>query len=175
MPGARLGGSQDSVRGSASNSGPRSWPQSNRSSARHCACATPRSAPDREGEGRGDEGAGRRPPATPERLGAGSRETTGLQACAQRVFLPGPKLRDSARWERCEPCARASDRILSPRALLGRAFSGVLATPAAAVRAVAWLLLWEAAGFTCSPATTFNNTHVVAGKGRSWALGVGRG
>uniref|UniRef100_A0A452EL80 Phosphatidylinositol-glycan biosynthesis class X protein n=1 Tax=Capra hircus TaxID=9925 RepID=A0A452EL80_CAPHI len=34
-----------------------------------------------------------------------------------------------------------------------------------AVRAVAWLLLWEAAGFTCSPATTFNNTHFVAGKG----------
>ncbi|XP_055275635.1 phosphatidylinositol-glycan biosynthesis class X protein [Moschus berezovskii] len=65
--------------------------------------------------------------------------------------------------ERCGPCARSSDRILSPRALQGRAFSGVLAAPAVAVRAVAWLLLWEAAGFTCSPATTFNNTHFVAG------------
>ncbi|KAM7248314.1 hypothetical protein CapIbe_000353 [Capra ibex] len=141
--------------------GPQGCPQTNSSRARHCACATPRSAPEREGEGRGDEGAGRRPAAIPEHLGAGSRETGGSQACAKRIFLPGPKLRDSA--ERCEPCARSSDRILSPRALLGRAFFFVLAAPAVAVRAVAWLLLWEAAGFTCSPATTFNNTHFVAG------------
>ena len=50
----------------------------------------------REGEGRGDEGAGRRPTALPEHLGAGSPETAGSQACAQRIFLPGPKLPDSA-------------------------------------------------------------------------------
>ncbi|XP_070215117.1 phosphatidylinositol-glycan biosynthesis class X protein [Bos mutus] len=144
MPGARLGGSQDSVRGSVSDSGSTELSQSNSPGARYCACAIPCSAPNREGEGRGDEGAGRRPIAIPEHLGAGSRETAGSQ-------------------EQCEPCARSSDRILSPRALLGRAFSGVLAAPAVAVRAVAWLLLWEAAGFTCSPATTFNNTHFVSG------------
>ncbi|XP_068401757.1 phosphatidylinositol-glycan biosynthesis class X protein [Eschrichtius robustus] len=65
--------------------------------------------------------------------------------------------------ERCEACAGSSDRILSPRALLGRAFSGVLAPPAVAVRAVAWLLLWEAAGLTCSPAIAFNTTPTDAG------------
>ncbi|XP_025123045.1 phosphatidylinositol-glycan biosynthesis class X protein [Bubalus bubalis] len=138
------GGSQDCVRGSVSDSGSTELSQSNSPGARYCACATPRSAPNREGEGRGDEGAGRRPTALPEHLGAGSPETAGSQ-------------------EQCEPCARSSDRILSPRALLGRAFSGVLAAPAVAVRAVAWLLLWEAAWFTCSPATTFNNTHFVSG------------
>ncbi|XP_026976622.1 phosphatidylinositol-glycan biosynthesis class X protein [Sagmatias obliquidens] len=65
--------------------------------------------------------------------------------------------------ERCEACAGSSDRSLSPRALLGRAFSGVLATPAVAVRAVAWLLLWEVAGLTCSPAIAFNTTPTDAG------------
>lgn len=96
MPGARLGGSQDSVRGSVSDSGSTELSQSNSPGARYCACAIPYSAPNREGEGRGDEGAGRRPIAIPEHLGAGSRETAGSQAWAQRIFLPGPKLRDSA-------------------------------------------------------------------------------
>ena len=90
------GGSQDSVRGSVSDSGSTELSQSNSPGARYCACATPRSAPNREGEGRGDEGAGRRPTALPEHLGAGSPETAGSQACAQRIFLPGPKLPDSA-------------------------------------------------------------------------------
>lgn len=53
---------------------------SNSPGARYCACAIPCSAPNREGEGRGDEGAGRRPIAIPEHLGAGSRETAGSQA-----------------------------------------------------------------------------------------------
>ncbi|XDA71120.1 hypothetical protein R6Z07_001498 [Ovis aries] len=113
MPGARLGGSQDSVRGSGSDSG------------------STELSPDQQ------------PQCTSLRLRHSS-------------LRPRPA-------ERCEPCARSSDRILSPRALLGRAFFFVLAAPAVAVRAVAWLLLWEAAGFTCSPATTFNNTHFVAG------------
>ncbi|XP_022439884.1 phosphatidylinositol-glycan biosynthesis class X protein [Delphinapterus leucas] len=70
---------------------------------------------------------------------------------------------DAGSRERCEACAGSSDRCLSPRALLGRAFSGVLATPAVAVRVVAWLLLWEAAELTCSPAIAFNTTPTDAG------------
>ncbi|XP_065731915.1 phosphatidylinositol-glycan biosynthesis class X protein [Phocoena phocoena] len=61
------------------------------------------------------------------------------------------------------PRSGSSDRSLSPRALLGRAFSGVLATPAVAVRAVAWLLLWEVAELICSPAIAFNTTPTDAG------------
>nr|XP_058152431.1 phosphatidylinositol-glycan biosynthesis class X protein [Dasypus novemcinctus] len=48
----------------------------------------------------------------------------------------------------------SSIHFSSPRALLGRLPSGVLAAPAVAVQAVAWLFLWAAAGLTRTHAQT---------------------
>ncbi|XP_074227075.1 phosphatidylinositol-glycan biosynthesis class X protein [Camelus bactrianus] len=81
------------------------------------------------------------------------RVTAPAYATRLRTPRPAPD-----RAERCEACAGSSDRILSPRALLGRAFSGVLAA-----RAVAWLLLWGAAGLACLPVTAFDTSGTHAG------------
>ncbi|XP_039706510.1 GPI alpha-1,4-mannosyltransferase I, stabilizing subunit [Pteropus medius] len=65
--------------------------------------------------------------------------------------------------ERLEAYAVSSVRISSRRALLWRSFSGVLAARAVAVRVVAWLLLWEAAGLTCTPVAALTASPADAG------------
>ncbi|XP_019506351.1 PREDICTED: phosphatidylinositol-glycan biosynthesis class X protein [Hipposideros armiger] len=64
---------------------------------------------------------------------------------------------------RREAYAAFSVRISFRRAPLGRAFSGALAARAVAVRVVAWLLLWEAAGLTWAPATALTAASTDAG------------
>ncbi|XP_022370755.1 phosphatidylinositol-glycan biosynthesis class X protein, partial [Enhydra lutris kenyoni] len=63
--------------------------------------------------------------------------------------------------ERHKACSGSSVRNSYPRAV-GSAFSSVLAVTAVVVRAVAWLLLWEAAGLT-TPVTAFSATPTDAG------------
>ncbi|XP_034527054.1 phosphatidylinositol-glycan biosynthesis class X protein [Ailuropoda melanoleuca] len=65
--------------------------------------------------------------------------------------------------ERHKACAGSSVRFSSPCAPLGSAFSSVLAARAVGVRAVAWLLLWEAAGLTSTPAAAFTAALTDAG------------
>lgn len=61
------------------------------------------------------------------------------------------------------PCAASSVRVSFPRALLRRAFFSVLAARAVAVRAVAWLLLWEVSVLTLTPSAAFTATPTNAG------------
>ncbi|XP_045859601.1 phosphatidylinositol-glycan biosynthesis class X protein [Meles meles] len=74
---------------------------------------------------------------------------------------PGSRSHSNSPGERRRSCSGSSVRSSSPRALES-AFSTVLAATDVVVRAVAWLLLWEAAGLT-TPATAFTNTPTDAG------------
>ncbi|XP_029794588.1 phosphatidylinositol-glycan biosynthesis class X protein [Suricata suricatta] len=64
--------------------------------------------------------------------------------------------RSGVRRAQAPPSASPSVRISSARAPLRSAFSSVLAARAVGIRAVAWLLLWEAAGLPSIPATAFS-------------------
>uniref|UniRef100_A0A8C9M4M5 Phosphatidylinositol-glycan biosynthesis class X protein n=1 Tax=Panthera tigris altaica TaxID=74533 RepID=A0A8C9M4M5_PANTA len=91
----------------------------------------------------------------------GSRGTAGPRARVTESSVPvtnsvAALSRSGVGGAQAPPSARSSVFTRSARAPLGSAFSSVLAARAVGVRAVAWLLLWEVAGFTSIPATAFS-------------------
>lgn len=60
-----------------------------------------------------------------------------------------------------------------PSAFRSRALFSVLAARAVAVRAVAWLLLWEVSVLTLTPSAAFTATPTNAGNGWGGAAGEG--
>ncbi|XP_077623852.1 GPI alpha-1,4-mannosyltransferase I, stabilizing subunit [Crocuta crocuta] len=116
-------------RGRGLEAGPGRRSQSNRPGSGHGACAAPCPASDRT-----------------------ARVTESSVSVTNSVAA---RSRSGVRRAKAPLSASSSVRVSSARAL-GSAFSSVLAARAVGVRAVAWLLLWEAAGFTSTPATAFS-------------------
>ncbi|XP_032450476.1 phosphatidylinositol-glycan biosynthesis class X protein [Lynx canadensis] len=92
---------------------------------------------------------------------AGSRGTAGPQGRVTESSVPvtnsvAALSRSGVRRAQAPPSASSSVFTPSARAPLGSAFSSVLAARAVGVRAVAWLLLWEVAGFTSIAASAFS-------------------
>ncbi|XP_015990656.2 phosphatidylinositol-glycan biosynthesis class X protein [Rousettus aegyptiacus] len=115
------------------------------------ACAAPRPAPDREGAL-----LRRRNFGGPGLWGAGERQD---RKCARSEASVPVTNSVAARSGSGVKRTQASPTAFLPGALL----SGVLAARAVAVRVVAWLLLWEAAGLTCTAVTALTASPGDAG------------
>ncbi|XP_039106826.1 phosphatidylinositol-glycan biosynthesis class X protein [Hyaena hyaena] len=144
-------------RGRGLEAGPGRRSQSNRPGSGHGACAAPCPASDRTARGgrRGSEYADSAAASSDAGTFSGSTAARVTESSVSVTNSVAARSRSGVRRAKAPLSASSSVRVSSARAL-GSAFSSVLAARAVGVRAVAWLLLWEAAGLTSTPATTFS-------------------